>query len=100
VPALGFDRIEMLNLTLGRLRFVDLARPEATREVDLGIRNQAYPNVKSQEELYGLAVVLLLQCGPELREQFSGQLRGLAADGAGKLKAAKEKAGALLQQTP
>jgi uncharacterized protein involved in outer membrane biogenesis len=100
VPALGLDRIEMLNLTLGRLRFVDLARPEATREVDLGIRNQAYPNVKTQEELYGLAVVLLLQCGPELMEQFSGQLQGLAADGAGKLKQAKEKAGELIPKTP
>ncbi len=98
VPLLQFDRIEMLNLTLGRMRYLDLAHPEATREVDLGIRNQAFPNVKSQEDLYGLAVVLLLKCGPELMEQFSGQMQGLAADGADKLKQAKDKAGALIKQ--
>lgn len=95
---LGFDRIETLNITLGRLRYLDMAHPEAARDVDFGVRNQVFSNVKSQEDLYGMAFVLLLKCGPELLEQFSGQLQGAAAGGANKLKQAEVKARSLMKK--
>lgn len=95
---LAFERIDTLNLTLGRLRYLDMANPAAGRDVDFGVRNQVFQNVKSQEDVYGMAFVLLLKCGPELAQQFSGQLKGLAAGSADKLKQAKEKAGELIKK--
>ena len=81
---------------MGRLRSLDMAHPEAARDVDFGVHNQVFSNVKSQEDIYGMAFVLLLKCGPELMEQFSGQLQGAAAGGADKLKQAEKKARELI----
>lgn len=94
---LAFEKIETLNLTLGKLRFTDLGQPKNNREADLGVRGQVFQNIRTQEDLYGMAFVVLLKCGPELLEQFSGELQGMAAGGADKLKQAKEKAGALMK---
>lgn len=94
---LAFEKIETLNLTLGKLRFTDLGQPKNNREADLGVRGQVFQNIRTQEDLYGMAFVVLLKCGPELLEQFAGELQGMAAGGADKLKQAKEKAGALMK---
>jgi uncharacterized protein involved in outer membrane biogenesis len=95
---LAFEKIETLNITLGRLRFSDLGHPANDRETDLGVRGQVFQNIKTQEDVYGMAFVLLLKCGPELLEQFSGQLKDLAAGSADKLKQAKEKASELIHK--
>jgi len=95
---LEFEKIDMLNLTLGKLRYTDLGQPDNNREVNLDVHNQAFPNVKSQEDLYGMAFVLLLKCGPELVEQFSFQIQNAAAGGAGKVKQATEKARGLIKK--
>ena len=95
---LEFEKIDMLNLTLGKVRFTDLAHPAAIGEWNLDVHNQAFLNVKSQEDLYGMAFVLLLKCGPELAEQFSFQLQNAAAGGAEKVKQATDKARELIKK--
>ena len=92
-----FEKIDMMNLTLGKVRYTDLAHPAASHEWNLDVHNQVFPNVKSQEDLYGMAFVLLLKCGPEMAEQLAFQLNNAAADGAQKMKQATDKARGLLK---
>jgi uncharacterized protein involved in outer membrane biogenesis len=92
-----FEKIEMLNLTLGKVRFTDLAQATNSHEWVLDVHNQAFANVKSREDIYGMAMVLLMKCGPEMSEQLTYQLRNAAADGAQKVKQATDKARGLLK---
>ena len=92
-----FEKIDTLNLTLGKLRFSDLGRPANNHEANLAMHNQVFQNVKSEEDIYGMAIVLLLKCGPEVAEQFSFQMQNAAAGGAEKVKQTTEKARGLLK---
>ena len=60
---LEFTGIDTLNLTLGRARFFDLGKPANNREINLGFKNQIVKNVKSEKDLYGVMLLVLLKHG-------------------------------------
>jgi hypothetical protein len=51
VLGLGFAGIDTLNLTVGKIRYTSLRRPENTAEVKVGLRNEIYTNVRSLADL-------------------------------------------------
>jgi uncharacterized protein involved in outer membrane biogenesis len=71
-----FEQIDVLNLTLGKFRYTDLAQPANNREVDLGVREQVFHNLKSEQDLRGVALLLLLQNRSELMGQLFGNPLG------------------------
>jgi uncharacterized protein involved in outer membrane biogenesis len=73
-PQVEFGGIGMLNLTLGKVRFTDLKTPTNNRVVDLDVRNEIFKNIKSEDELYGVLMLLMWRHGMD----FGGGLGGLA----------------------
>jgi hypothetical protein len=57
-PAFSFAGIDMLNLSFQKLRVSNLEPPVRMQEVNLNLTNQAFPNLKSGDDLTGVAVVL------------------------------------------
>jgi len=58
-----FEDIDMLNLSVGTLHFVDLKHPEKNRDVRIDVENQPFPNVQGQADLGVIAGVLWLHGG-------------------------------------
>lgn len=58
-----FESIDTLNLSLGRMRFLDLKHPEKNREVQINLENQVFPNVKTMDDLKAVLVVMWLRSG-------------------------------------
>ena len=66
VPYFTFAGVDMLNLTLGKLKTLSLARPDHVDEIDFGIRNEVITNVKSAKELTQALLNLMLKRGVNL----------------------------------
>lgn len=49
-----FANIEVLNLSVGKVRFVDLKNPKRSRELRPDMQNQIFKNVKLPEDLGGI----------------------------------------------
>jgi hypothetical protein len=62
-PDLDFTGIDVLNLTLGKAKYVDLKTPKNNREIRVDLQNQVFKNVKSEADLYGILFVLWLRSG-------------------------------------
>jgi hypothetical protein len=58
-----FTGIDVLNLSIGLVKFVDLKNPLRNRTVNIGIENQIYTNVVSSADLPGLSGQLWLRGG-------------------------------------
>ena len=56
-----FDEIETLNLTLGKLRYTDMAHPANNTEVPLNVQNEIFHHIKTEGDLYGVMMVLMLK---------------------------------------
>ncbi|HSY09280.1 MAG TPA: hypothetical protein VK840_00025 [Candidatus Dormibacteraeota bacterium] len=56
-----FKGIDALNVSIGRVKFIDLKDPRNNREQVIGIDNCVIPNVKSSADLAGLAVLVELR---------------------------------------
>jgi uncharacterized protein involved in outer membrane biogenesis len=61
-----FEGIDVLNLSLGKLRFIDLKEPKNNRELLVNLDNQIFPKVTSEADLYGILFVLWLRSGANL----------------------------------
>jgi hypothetical protein len=61
-----FTGIDTLNLSLGKLRYVDLKNPRNSRELVLNVRDRVLKNVKSESDLYGLLILIWLRKGGSL----------------------------------
>jgi len=61
----GFDfqGIDVLNVSVGKFRFIDLQDPQNNREQTVGIENCLMKNVKSPADLAGLAALVALRSG-------------------------------------
>jgi len=59
----SFTGIDTLNLTLQKLRVSNLDVPGQDQEVDFGLRNQVFHNLRSQADLTGMALVLAARGG-------------------------------------
>lgn len=58
-----FGGIGTLNLSLGKVRYTDLKTPANNVERDLGIRDQEFKNIKSEDDLYGVLLLLMARHG-------------------------------------
>ena len=71
-----FQSIDVLNVSIGTVKFIDLKDQRHNREQTIGIQNLVLKNVKSETDLAGLAVLVALRGG-----DFFGSL--LAPPGTG-----------------
>jgi len=58
-----FESIDVLNLSLGRTRFIDLKNHNNDRDVALNIDNQVFNNVKTEGDVYGIMLLIWLRSG-------------------------------------
>jgi hypothetical protein len=93
-----FEQIDTLNLSLGKLRYTDLSNPANNRAVDLSVQREVFTNIRSQNDLYGMAMLLLIRCGPGLQEQILGAVRGAANTSEVKVKQAAESVRDLIKK--
>lgn len=59
----GFTGVDKLNLSLGRIRFIDLRDPRRNREAYFGLKDAEIKNIRSEDDLYGVAAIVLLRSG-------------------------------------
>lgn len=60
-----FPEIEVLNLSLGRVRLMDLEHPRRNREFRVHLENQIFRNIKSVDDLRGVLFLLWLRSSAE-----------------------------------
>jgi hypothetical protein len=58
-----FKSIDVLNVSIGKVKFIDLKNQRNNREQTIGLDNLVLKNVKSQNDLAGLAVLVALRGG-------------------------------------
>lgn len=58
---LEFTGIDVLNVSVGKAKFIDLGNPRNNREQDIDLDNCIVKNVKSPTDLTGLAVLVALR---------------------------------------
>jgi uncharacterized protein involved in outer membrane biogenesis len=76
-----FTGIDMLNVSIGRVKFIDLQNQQNNREQVIGIDELVIPNVKSTTDLLGLAAAIALHS-----DGFFDSLVGQGKSGQGLLK--------------
>jgi uncharacterized protein involved in outer membrane biogenesis len=62
-PRIVFSGIDVLNLTLGKVRYTSLKNPTRNAEVTLGLQNEIVTNIQSFAELSELTLNILLNKG-------------------------------------
>ena len=58
-----FESIDVINLSLGKARFIDLKNPQKNRDVTINMQNQVFKNVKNEGDLYGILFIIWLRSG-------------------------------------
>lgn len=58
-----FKGVDVLNLSVGTLKFIDLKNPRNNREQKVSIENQVIKNVKTPADLAGLGLLVILRGG-------------------------------------
>lgn len=77
-----FDGIDVLNLSLGKEKFIDLKEPKNNREVNVNLQNQIFKNVKQDADLLGIAAIIYLRSGGTISlggKDFAVQTNGKPA---------------------
>ncbi len=65
---LEFAGIDVLNLSLGKVRFLDLKDPRQNGALDLGVRNQVFRNVNSEGDVFGVLLMIWLRSSSPANE--------------------------------
>jgi hypothetical protein len=60
---LGFQGIDILNLTVGKVKYSSVRRPSRNSSFDVGLTNEVLMNVKSIEDLSGLLLKIIFRKG-------------------------------------
>ncbi len=60
---LHFTGVEVLNLTVGQVRFIDLKNPRRNQQFNPNLQNHIVRNVKTIADLYGILVMIWLRSG-------------------------------------
>ena len=60
---LEFAGIDVLNLSLGKVRFLDLKDPRQSGALDLGVKNQVFRNVNSEGDVFRVLLMVWLRSG-------------------------------------
>ncbi|MBC8094234.1 MAG: hypothetical protein H7Y43_00330 [Akkermansiaceae bacterium] len=63
---LTFDGIDVLTLSLGKARFIDLKDPSKNREVNVDMQNQDFKNVQAEGDAYAILFMIWLRSGGKL----------------------------------
>jgi hypothetical protein len=58
-----FESIDVLNLSLGRMRFIDLKDRKNDRDVTINADNQVFNNVKTEGDVYSIMFLIWLRSG-------------------------------------
>src|SRR5688572_4010909 len=58
-----FTGVDVLNLSLGKVRLLDLKDRKKSGELYIGLRDQVFRNVKSENDLLGVLFVIWLRSG-------------------------------------
>ncbi|MCI0533771.1 MAG: hypothetical protein L0Z50_00940 [Verrucomicrobiales bacterium] len=58
-----FQGIDLLNLTVGKVKYSSLRKPSKNLEFDVGLTNEVLTNVKSMEDLSGLLLKIVFRKG-------------------------------------
>ena len=58
-----FLSIDVLNLSVGKMRFMDLKNRNRDRELYPNLQNQVFKNIKTSGDLYAILIVLWLRSG-------------------------------------
>jgi uncharacterized protein involved in outer membrane biogenesis len=58
-----FPVIDVLNLSVGKARFIDLQKPKHNREYRPNLQNQIFKNIKSADDLNGVLFMIWLRSG-------------------------------------
>jgi uncharacterized protein involved in outer membrane biogenesis len=74
---LKFTGIDVLNVSIGTLKFVDLKDQRRNREQKIGIENCKLKNVKSPTDLTGLALLVAIRGGGFLGSLFDAPGAGV-----------------------
>ena len=61
-----FTGIDVLNLSLGKAKYIDLRDSKNNREIDIRLENQVFKNVKSEGDIYGMLFMIWLHSGGRL----------------------------------
>jgi hypothetical protein len=77
-----FDGIDVLNLSIGKEKFIDLKEPKNNREVRVDLQNQIFKNVTNNADLLGIAAIIYLRSGGSITlggKDFAVQTNGKPA---------------------
>ena len=55
--------IDMLNLSVGKVRYTNLRLPGRNQDIQVGLQNEIIPNVRTEEDLAGILFRVLLRAG-------------------------------------
>jgi hypothetical protein len=61
--AYRFNGIDTLNLTVGKVRYINLRRPNRNQEMNLALQNEIIQNVRTWDDMAGLLFKILLRAG-------------------------------------
>ena len=59
----SFTGIDLLNLSIGRIRYTDLRRPKRSQDIQLALENHIVRNVRSEEDFANIILKLLFRAG-------------------------------------
>ena len=62
-PGVRFNGIDTLNLSVGKVRYINLRRPERTQEMNLALQNEVIQNVRTWDDMAGLLFKILVRAG-------------------------------------
>ncbi len=60
---LEFESIDVLNLSIGRMRFIDLKDRNNDRDVVINADNQVFNNIKTEGDVYSIMFLIWLRSG-------------------------------------
>jgi len=58
-----FAGTDLLNLSVGKVRYTNLRLPRRNQETPIGIRSEIIPNVRTEQDLLGILFKILLRAG-------------------------------------
>ncbi len=73
---LEFIGVDVLNVSVGKFKYIDLKDPKNNREQALDIQNQVIKNIKQPADLAGLVVLVALRSGDFLQATLGPQDSG------------------------
>lgn len=58
-----FQGIDTLNLSIGKIRYVDMRRPQRNQEIKLALQNEVIRNVRTWDDMAAILFKVLLRAG-------------------------------------